>query len=514
MVHSGRFDSQFVRHAWAGVLTVALHLGLLFAILYSGGRQDGVDEGDTPITRLVLIASPHADRKAGIEAPPVKPAEARIDPQQPPEIEVTQPPPLPIEQQAALTQREAAMAPAQAIVADLVEPSVTAEPPSDVPEPSLKVVMPQTARAALIQRLTHLAEGLAQTPRMQVVWEQDGLRYQAALVLERARNGIDFDRVMAEVSAEDRGRQLTTLIRLKRVAFSQFTQMIDRWDPTVQLHDDEIIGRFHVNSHFNLLSDRQSMPRFAGKVTTAANGFSKVSTGRRDEDLFPDGFETRAGRIVMPQRLQPFEWAPRNETAQIHEVMNGTRIRFFSDGSYTWSDSSAGTSQYRNEPSAQPVYFIAPRGATVYVQGVVSGKITVYSPQRIVVEGSLTYAHSPRGILGSDDYLGLVCDRYIEVAPSYVTGPGDIDIHAAIYAGRRFSVRDVDHGRPATLRILGSLTAGSVSATEPRYATRIEYDSRFEHNRPPGFPSTSQFAPEDWDGVWSDVTQRSADGAF
>ena len=52
------------------------------------------------------------------------------------------------------------------------------------------------------------------------------------------------------------------------------------------------------------------------------------------------------------------------------------------------------------------------------------------------------------------------------------------------------------------MSIYGSLTAGSISATEPRYATRTEFDPRFERTRPPGFPETERYEVEGWDGQW------------
>jgi hypothetical protein len=107
-----------------------------------------------------------------------------------------------------------------------------------------------------------------------------------------------------------------------------------------------------------------------------------------------------------------------------------------------------------------------------------------------------------------------VSDKYVEVAPPSVTGPGDLEVHAAIFAGRRFVVRDIDHPRSATLRIYGSLSAGSISASEPRYATEIEYDDRFEQQRPPGFPLTSRYEAEHWDGHWVQSSERMAEEAF
>ena len=61
----------------------------------------------------------------------------------------------------------------------------------------------------------------------------------------------------------------------------------------------------------------------------------------------------------------------------------------------------------------------------------------------------------------------------------------------------------IDHPRSATLRIYGSLAAGTITATEPRYATKIDYDSRFERQRPPGFPSTNRYEVAAWDGQWT-----------
>lgn len=507
MARLARLKSRVSLRVLAGLFTALLHLGLLLLLASSGGRYDGIDDGETPITRVVMFESRNADHRDGIESPPLEPTVPPIDLAEQLNAEHSEPP--------SLLLRDLDSEPDDAIVAPPAELTAAIDTIStaaiDAPSTFL---MPPAQKSALEQRLARLAEELVKTPRAHVTWEQDGKQYNAELVLERARDGLEFDHVIAEVSAENRGKQLTTKIKLKRLALSHFTQIIDRWDPRVQLHDDEIIGRLHINSQFNLLYDRRTAPKFLGKVTTAANSFNMQSTGsRREADIFRGGIETGAGRIAMPEEVQPFAWAPHDGNARIHEFLNDTRIRFFADGSYMWRDIDAQTEQYLNEPSEQPVYFVAAGGATLYVQGVVSGKILIYSPQRIVVEGGLTYAHDPRHA-DSRDYLGLVCDRYIEVAPPYVTGSGDLDIQAAIFAGRRFVVADIDHERSATLRIYGSLAAGSVSASEPRYAMKVEYDSRLEQLRPPGFPSTDEFAAEDWDGVWTEAPERSATGAF
>jgi hypothetical protein len=400
-------------------------------------------------------------------------------------------------------------------------PQVEIPAPSDLAltsaiDPLPTFVMPQAEASALLRRIERLArKNLATKPSAQVTWKQDGKQYNAELVLERATNGIELDHVIADVSAEDRGRRLKTRIMLRQLSYSQFTQIIDYWDPLVQLHDDEVIGRMHINSRFNVLDDSKARPTLLGKVSTAAGSFDMQSDGRRREsDVFREGIETGVKRITLSEQVDRLEWTPHTTNARVHELANDTRIRFHADGSYWWRDSKSDALQYRNEPAGQPVYFIAARGVTLYVQGVVAGKVLVYSPQRIVVEGSLTYAHDPRVVPDSGDYLGLVCDGDVELAAPQMTGPGDVDIQAALFAKRRFVVKDYDSPSSGTLRIYGSLTAGSITATEPRYATRIEFDERFEQLRPPGFPSMNRFALEDWDRRWTEVPEQSTADAF
>jgi hypothetical protein len=66
-------------------------------------------------------------------------------------------------------------------------------------------------------------------------------------------------------------------------------------------------------------------------------------------------------------------------------------------------------------------------------------------------------------------------------------------------------VTDQEAPRAGTLLIYGSLTAGSLSATEPRYATHYQFDPRFEQERPPGFPMTDRYEVESWDPEWQET---------
>ena len=503
VAHLKRLEPRVSTRAVAGLMSVALHLGLFLLIAFAGGRQDGVHDGDTPITQVVMLESPIADHRDGVELTPLEPAVPALHVRKEPVAQTGQAESVSIPDIDARpigvddTPPVAVLAPNDTALTSAIDPLST-------------LVMPQAQTSTLLQRIERLAEKVTTAPHAQVTWNQDGEQYNADLVLERARNGVEPDRVIAEVSAASRGRQLRTRILLRRLPFSYYTQIVDRWDPMIQLHDDEIVGRMHINSRFNVLDDSQATPQFLGKVTTAAVGFNMRSTGRGlGSDVFREGIETRAERVALSERVRPYEWGLRDVNARVHKLAHDTDIRFYADGSYAWSDHKSGAAQYRNEPTEQTVYFVAARGATLRVKGVAAGKFLIYSPHSIVLEGSLTYAHDPRNTPDSADYLGLVCDREIEVAPADVTGPGDVIIHAAIFARHRFVVTDTDQPTSATLRIYGSLAAGSLTASEPRYAMQVEYDSRFERFRPPGFPSTNRFAAEDWDGRWTEVPEQS-----
>ena len=88
----------------------------------------------------------------------------------------------------------------------------------------------------------------------------------------------------------------------------------------------------------------------------------------------------------------------------------------------------------------------------------------------------------------------------------------DLTLHGAIFARRRFYIQLTDRGRSgdATLVIYGSLTAGTLSETEPRYATKIDFDKRFEYLRPASFPMTRRYEVDSWDQDWQEVEREEA----
>jgi hypothetical protein len=499
-----QLEPRNLRRLWASVASAALHLALLLVIALFGGRREAGDAAPSPAMQIVSIETADSSHAESAPSSPSDPAVSKFDVEMQLNVAV---PTLQMASEAVATPSvdESPPAPLASSSAE-TEAVVATRRVESVPAQAATFEIEQTERAKLSERLARSAQESSAGARTQVAWEENGKQYSAILTREPALHGMALERVAAEVTVSENGRDLKTSFSMKRLAFSQFTQVIDRWDPFVQLHDDEIVGRFHSNTAFNMMYDGRTAPKFSGKVTTAARNYSATTVGRRrDKEIFKGGFETHTGRIDLPSELLPFNAAALDAKARIHKLADDVRITFFKDGSYAWRGRDASSSGYLNEPSADPVYFIAAQGATVHVKGTVAGKILVYSPERIVIEGNLRYARDPREVPDSPDYLGLMCDKVVSVAAPFVTGSGDLTIDAAIFARRRFVVTEIDHPRSATLTIYGSLTAGTISATEPRYATKIDYDPRFERLRPPGFPSTDRYEVETWDAQWIQV---------
>jgi hypothetical protein len=385
--------------------------------------------------------------------------------------------------------------------------------PVAAPEALVATLAPADASTATIEslepaRLTRRIARVAQEQlnsgarEGQFTFQDQNRSFTAAFTREPAGD-TGIERVTLDLTTAQGGEQVRTSLQMKRLTFSHFTQLVDRWDDSVQLHDDEIAGRFHSNSAIHLTYDQRVAPRLLGRVTTTRGILIDDAKGWRPRrEIFAGGLDTRSARIRLPQISLPLTPGSTISDADIREVHSDALVVFHADGNYDCVELASGAIERGQLENKRLTYIIASPGTELYVRGVINGSVTVYSPERIVVQDDLIYAHDPRAGDDADAYLGLVSDGNIEIDRPEVTGPGDLQIHGAVYARKRFVVRNAGARGPATLSIYGSLTAGSVTRTEPRYATRIEYDPRFERTRPPGFPQTDRYEIESWDERW------------
>ncbi len=477
-----------------------------------------VTEDDTPRESALLAVEELAASAPGPGAVP-EPSDApaqiddeRVADMEPPleTSEAPAPSEAPASLDSAVTEAGVHGAPDELTLPELTLPELTpAEPePASEPAPRTDAVVATVVpvpEAVLTRRLAREARELLDStaPRGRLTFEDDGRQFTAELTRQPAPDEMGVERVTVEITTEHGGERVQTSLQMKRLAFSHFTQLVDRWDPRVLLHDDEIAGRFHSNSEIVLTYDRKIAPRLLGAVTTSRGIRITDETGWQSRrKIFAGGLETRAARIRLPEISLPVAADYATREADVHVLPTDTLIVFNADGAYDCIELASRAEERRRLAPHRPTYIIGVPDSELHVRGVVNGKVTVYSPERIVVQGDLMYAHGPGTGGDADAYLGLVSDGNIEVDRDEVTGPGDLEIHAAVYARKRFVVRNVHARGGGTLFIYGSLTAGSLSATEPRYATRIQFDPRFERVRPPGFPETDRYEIEAWDERW------------
>jgi hypothetical protein len=376
-------------------------------------------------------------------------------------------------------------------------------------EPTPKAVLAdvsQPEKVMLTRNVQQLAQKLLDTELTdtELTWEQDGRQYSARVMRQPAPDSTGIEQVVAEIMTHKDGKRMKTRLSLKRLAFSHFTQLVNHWDPNIQLHDDVIDGRFHSNTEISLTGRHGVQPRFFGKVTTAAPKLTFDSfSPRRNKDVFQAGYETRTERVLLPRDMP--DVVNGGDDGDRRVFGDDTRIIFNPDGSYAWRLASGEGELQRQEPGTRPRYLIGEKGAKLYVRGTVSGIFTVYSPSDIEIEDDLVYAKDPRQSVSSRDFLALIAGRDICVAGPQVTGGGDVTVHGAIFARRRFFIEEVDQPEDSTLVMYGSLTAGTLSETEPRFATKIDFDKRFEYLRPASFPMTRRYEVDDWNQDWEEV---------
>jgi hypothetical protein len=507
-------------------ISAAIHLSIFFmfaAALFESGEDDAdVPELSVQIETRDGPSSPQFS-DAALPVPAPEPIEEIIDdPGTSEQVVAAEPMDLapPVAQLAEQFPEQVAAVPADESgeTADevLITTDSSAEPAHVVAEvPKVAADVAPTEQTMLRKSVEKLARQMLETDSMEreLSWQENGRQYTARVQRKPAPDSTGLEQVIAEIMTENEGKRMRTTLSLKRLAFSHFTQLVNNWDKNIRLHDDVIDGRFHSNSEIGLAFSKGVEPRFFGKVTTSAARLTDVPIGtrKRTREVFQGGTETRTERVTLPRDM-PDVVNGGDETDR-HTFAVDTRIIFNPDGSFVWRAANGAGELQRAESSDRPRYLIGERGATLYVSGIVSGIFTVYSPGDIEIENDLVYAKDPRDVLISRDFLALIAGRDIKIASGRITGSGDLHIHAALFARQRFWIEAVANSRSGKLFILGSLTAGTIRETEPRYATQLDYDRRFEFLRPASFPMTRRFEVDSWDEDWEEV-EGSRDEAF
>ena len=201
-----------------------------------------------------------------------------------------------------------------------------------------KIAMSPKQQTALKKRLMKLIDKFNKLELSDTTFrfERQGQLFEVSISNQPAQNPTELDELIAEITTERDGATLSTRLRLRRLAFSNFAQLVDFWDPQVAVHDDEFEGRFHTNYAFAISRSRGIGPKFHGKVTTAA---VRVKTSGEfpiidESSIFIGGIETGVKQIRLPKSFSLFSRRSTLPAEMVHSIASETWITFAKDGSY------------------------------------------------------------------------------------------------------------------------------------------------------------------------------------
>jgi hypothetical protein len=129
---------------------------------------------------------------------------------------------------------------------------------------------------------------------------------------------------------------------------------------------------------------------------------------------------------------------------------------------------------------------------TIHVKGVVDGRITVFSDNRIWIEDNIVCANNPSSDPTSDDFIGLVAEHQIILVDN-LDNRNDLFIHAALMSRHdEILVQNAGTGSRGSLTIIGSIAQQDYhSSIATDYTFNHIYDPRLKDKTPPYFPRTT-----------------------
>lgn len=312
----------------------------------------------------------------------------------------------------------------------------------------------------------------------------------------------------------------TVIVIAKQKSFSSYGNYYQQFNNVWAATADTFDGAFHTNDYVQCYGN----PVFLGKVTTAKGiklwdnkSFPEFHQGWKLESADPVQFDTSAMRLAAYSNGKVF-----TDTTKNNRDTN-LKLTFLSDGNvkYQWKIGTGGWSPEVTTAlsSLSPNGLIMVQKGNVYVQGNLNGQATIVATHKgsssagiVYIEKSITYAENPNINPNSDDFLGIVAERRVEIP--FDNSRGDIDIHASIFsvAGGITVANYQNYSSAYKMNILGSVTGLRLEPTAKYvYNTALKryvptngysyiqkYDRRFDLQAPPFFPKLKVFTPLSW----------------
>jgi cytoskeletal protein CcmA (bactofilin family) len=309
---------------------------------------------------------------------------------------------------------------------------------------------------------------------------------------------------------------------MRRDSFSKYSYFSDKEKTSSGNNiyfysSDEISGPIHTNGTFKM----SGSPTFYGHISSPNKwrGYDgSIEGGATPDFQGTTDFAAQVKELPSDDKIDVLKATAATDGLTFDKL---SYIIMKSDGSidvslYDYRSGWSATTNYAKEVHKG----LISTTEKIFLEGTVSGQITVHSEKDIELYDDIKYNVDPRVDDTSEDLLGVVSERDIIVDKNAHsrTGSKDLKLHGSFMAlGDSFIVEDYSLGSfKGELDLLGGIiqrTRGAVG-TFSRYgltgfSKKYDYDVRLGNSIPPNFPRESVFTVVSWK---ERVVQNNASG--
>jgi len=302
-----------------------------------------------------------------------------------------------------------------------------------------------------------------------------------------------------------------TEVVMQRDSFSKYSYFSDKEKTSAGNNiyfysSDEISGPIHTNGTFKM----SGSPTFYGHISSPNKWRGR--DGTIEGDATPD-FQGTTDFSGQTKTLPSSDKIDDLRASAVSDGLSFDKLSYIvmkNNGSVDVSlyDNSTGWSAVTNYPKEVHNGLISTT-EKIFLEGTVSGQVTVHSQKDIELYGDIEYNVDPRVDPSSTDLLGVVSERDIIIDQNAHSRSGskDLTLHGSFMAlGDSFRVENYVSGSfRGNLDLLGGIiqkTRGPVG-TFSRYgltgfSKKYDYDLRLGNSIPPNFPRESVFTVVSW----------------
>lgn len=324
--------------------------------------------------------------------------------------------------------------------------------------------------------------------------------------------GWDGYKVLLFGEAEYGNKKVITEVLMTRDSFSKYSYFSDlessKYGSKIFFYDSDVVnGPIHTNGTFNM----SGRPQFNGHLSSPNKWrgyYGGVESGANPQFNGTTDFTAKVRTLPTGTKVAALKTAANDVGLTVNKL---SYIIMKSDGSvdvnYYMGSSTGWVGPYNYAKNVHNG--IISSTEKIYLEGTVSGNLTIHSEDEVELYGDIEYNVDPRVDPNSPDLLGVVSegDIIIDRNAHKRTGSTDLTLHGSYMAlGDSFRVENhTTGGFRGNLNLLGGIiqkvrgpvgTFGGYGVTG--YSKKYDYDVRLGNNIPPHFPRESVFTIVSW----------------